>query len=150
MTIDLSPEIDPTVGGVLEDRVSPRAAVENVDIRHTQGEFGGGWIGGIYLHNALHVTLNRCRCSLRYATGFEIMHGSDSIPRLTQFHEKHDGGHMSQKCLKHSVVNLIQPCQAVSAKKCMLHRAAESWSSYVLCMGIAETKNCCLPCLQIQ
>ena len=59
LTIDLSAEIAPNAGDVLQDRVSPRAAIENVDIRHTQGEFGGGWIGGIYLHNALHITLNR-------------------------------------------------------------------------------------------
>ena len=69
LTIDLSAEIAPNAGNVLQDRVSPRAAVENVDIRHTQGEFGGGWIGGVYLHNALHVTLNRSETALHACYG---------------------------------------------------------------------------------
>ncbi|KAK9820727.1 hypothetical protein WJX74_004727 [Apatococcus lobatus] len=78
LTIDLSAEIAPNAGNILQDRVSPRAAVENVDIRHTQGEFGGGWIGGVYLHNALHVTLNRRENFGAPATapsGFQIRQG---------------------------------------------------------------------------
>lgn len=59
LTIDLSSQISPTAGNVLQDRVSPRASIENVDVRHARGEVAGGWQGGVYLHNALHITINR-------------------------------------------------------------------------------------------
>lgn len=83
LTIDLSSQIAPTAGDVLQDRVSPRASIENVDIRHARGEVAGGWQGGVYLHNALHITINRV-----HFTGYN----SNSGPKTaSEFGVKIDG-----------------------------------------------------------
>lgn len=83
LTIDLSSQIAPAAGNVLQDRVSPRASIENVDIRHARGEVAGGWQGGVYLHNALHITINRV-----HFTGFNSNTGPKTA---SEFGVKIDG-----------------------------------------------------------